>query len=104
MLSVAANALGSNPALVPFCGRTVMRFLVSLALCVTVVSAAATQEVRPKIDYNRQIRPILSDKCYRCHGPDAGERKAGFRFDQRNSAIGKAESGETPIVPGKADQ
>ncbi|WP_425613797.1 PSD1 and planctomycete cytochrome C domain-containing protein [Anatilimnocola sp. NA78] len=55
------------------------------------------------IDYNRQIRPILSDKCYRCHGPDAAERKGGFRLDQRESAIKAAESGEHPIVPGKPE-
>ena len=55
------------------------------------------------IDYNRQIRQILSDKCYKCHGPDVAERKAEFRLDDRASATGKAESGETPIVPGKPE-
>ena len=55
------------------------------------------------INYNRQIRGILSDKCYKCHGPDAAERQAGFRLDERASATGPAESGETPIVPGKPE-
>ena len=61
----------------------------------------AAAEPAKGIDYNRQIRGILSDKCYKCHGPDAAERQAGFRLDQRASATGPAESGETPIVPGK---
>lgn len=55
-----------------------------------------------KIDFDRQIRPILSNHCYRCHGPDAGERKGEFRLDVRDSALGKAESGATPIVPRNA--
>ncbi len=68
------------------------------------IASALAQVKPPAIDYNRQIRPILSDKCYRCHGPDAAERKGGFRLDQRESATGKTESGETPIVPGKPEQ
>lgn len=82
-----------------------MRFLYSFLLCVCVLSmSASAQTAKPTIDYNRLIRPILSDKCYRCHGPDAGERKGGFRLDDRESAVAKADSGETPIVPGKPEQ
>jgi mono/diheme cytochrome c family protein len=66
-----------------------------------LLAAAAAEPA--KVDYNRQVRPILSDKCYKCHGPDAAERQAGFRLDDRASATGKAESGETPIVPGKPE-
>ena len=39
-----------------------------------------------RIDYNWQVRPILSDNCYRCHGPDAKSRQAGLRLDQQESA------------------
>ena len=38
------------------------------------------------ISYNRDIRPILSDKCFACHGPDANKRKAGLRLDQQAGA------------------
>ncbi|WP_254507064.1 PSD1 and planctomycete cytochrome C domain-containing protein [Anatilimnocola floriformis] len=74
---------------------------IALALLLTALVAARGQQ---KIDYNRQIKPILSDRCYRCHGPDAGERKGGFRLDQRDSAVGAAESGGKPIVPGKPEE
>jgi hypothetical protein len=56
------------------------------------------------VDYNRQIRHILADKCLACHGFDAAERKGELRLDVRDSALGKAESGKTAIVPGKPDQ
>jgi hypothetical protein len=51
-----------------------------------------------KIDYNWDVRPILSDNCYRCHGPDAKARMADMRLDQRDSAYAKA------IVPGKPEE
>lgn len=51
------------------------------------------------IDFNRQIRPILSDKCYQCHGPDEKHRKAGLRLDVESSA--KAlRKGRQVVVPG----
>ena len=55
------------------------------------------------IDFDRQIRPILADKCYACHGPDEMSREGGFRLDRKESAISEADSGSQPIVPGDAD-
>jgi hypothetical protein len=40
-----------------------------------------------RIDFNRDIRPHLSDKCYQCHGPDSASRKAGLRLDRREDAL-----------------
>ena len=50
------------------------------------------------IDYNWEVRPILSDNCYRCHGPDAKARQAGLRLDQKDSAYAQA------IDPGKPNE
>jgi mono/diheme cytochrome c family protein len=55
-----------------------------------------------RIDYNRQIRRLLSENCYRCHGPDAQQRQAGLRLDLQESAFGVLESGATAIVAGDA--
>jgi len=53
-----------------------------------------------KVDFNRDIRPILSDKCYACHGFDEQERKSGLRLDVRDAALEPAKSGYAAIVPG----
>ena len=52
-----------------------------------------------KVDFNYDIRPIISSKCYHCHGPDEKARKAKLRLDFREDAIKDHESGPT-IVPG----
>ncbi|MCO8121658.1 DUF1553 domain-containing protein [Stieleria sp. TO1_6] len=47
-----------------------------------------------EIDFNRDVRPILSDRCYFCHGPDAATRESGLRLDIRDEALDAIESGE----------
>ena len=42
-----------------------------------------------EVEFNRDIRPILSDVCYKCHGPDKSKRKAELRFDFESSAKAK---------------
>ena len=55
--------------------------------------------VEGKIDFNRDVRPILAGKCYACHGPDKETRKAKLRLDDRASALKKE-----AFVPGKPDE
>src|SRR5256885_3029989 len=58
-----------------------------------------------KLQFNRDIRPILSDRCFKCHGPDKAARKAGLRLDIAQEAYAeRKKSGKHAIVPGKPDQ
>ena len=49
-------------------------------------SLLVSAKMPDSVSYNFDIRPILSDKCLACHGPDANKRKAGLRLDQAESA------------------
>jgi hypothetical protein len=57
--------------------------------------------VATKIDFTRQVRPILANNCFPCHGLDEKKRQAGLRLDLRESAVGKTASGNQAIAPGK---
>jgi len=63
-------------------------------------SPASTQS----LEFNRVIRPILSENCYKCHGPDDGARKSDLRFDVREQAFRPAKSGKLAIVPGAPER
>jgi mono/diheme cytochrome c family protein len=56
------------------------------------------------VDYNRDVRPILSNHCYACHGPDQAKRQAGLRLDKQEMALAALESDGFAIVPGHSDQ
>ncbi|MDX1564403.1 MAG: PSD1 and planctomycete cytochrome C domain-containing protein, partial [Phycisphaeraceae bacterium] len=74
--------------------------LASVAALFTQVAGAPAAET---VDYNRDIRPILSENCFECHGNDAKHREAKLRLDRADSAY-KTRHGLTPIVPGKPDK
>ena len=89
------------------------RFFAVLGLCTALIPLStleAAQTSSPtapnptgKLQFNRDVRPILSDLCFQCHGPDNDKRKANLRLDDRASALHGGKSGEAGIVPGQAE-
>ncbi|MBM3725002.1 MAG: DUF1553 domain-containing protein [Acidobacteria bacterium] len=65
-----------------------------------IFMAAACLAAGQTIEFNRDVRPILSDRCFTCHGPDAGQRKTKLRFDQEAGAKIALTGGKQAIVPG----
>ena len=72
------------------------------ACCLAATAAERGAEPGKKVDFNFQVRPILSDKCFNCHGPDSRQRKAGLRLDTKEGAFGTNKSGGHAIVAGQS--
>lgn len=75
----------------------------ALFACLSLIVLMANVASAKPLDFNRQVRPILSANCFKCHGPDDKAREAGLRLDLLEAATKELESGATAIVPGKAD-
>ncbi|MCA9059414.1 MAG: DUF1549 domain-containing protein, partial [Planctomycetaceae bacterium] len=75
-----------------------------LAVCLAVLLMPALVTRADDIDFNRDIRPILSNRCFACHGPDESNLEAGLRLDDGEVAVSVLSSGGRAIVPGKPDE
>ncbi len=80
--------------------RCVLKYLVLLLVCLPAF-ALPTVAQESSADLAQQVRSILSNRCFACHGPDEAERQGGFQLDDRNSMLAEADSGLRPVVPGQ---
>ncbi|MCY3015782.1 MAG: PSD1 and planctomycete cytochrome C domain-containing protein [Planctomycetota bacterium] len=81
---------------------TTCRLLASAVALFAVVAAGGLARGEGP-DFGREVRPILANRCFKCHGPDDATRQGGLRLDRRDDALAAADSGNRAIVPGHAD-
>src|SRR5437867_1479742 len=79
-------------------GRPAVRARALVVMLAVVFTASAA----PEPDFSRDVRPLLEQHCFKCHGPE--KQKGGLRFDTKEGAFTAGESGEKAIVPGRASQ
>ena len=83
--------------------KSSLHFLVSLLAIGTACVSPTNCWSQEKLSFNRDVRPILSQACFRCHGFDAKTREADLRLDTAEGAF-TTRDGSAPIAPGKLDQ
>ena len=77
------------------------RAVMALAMVPLALLQAAPSAALKRVDFNQEIRPLLAEYCYQCHGPDLAKRKGGLRLDQQTGAMARLDSGVRAIVAGK---
>jgi hypothetical protein len=78
--------------------------LLGAVLSVAVLGGQSTTVRQPPVDFTTQIRPLLSDRCFRCHGPDATKRKKELRLDVPAGAFKALDDGWAVVKPGNPER
>lgn len=90
--------------LLPSRDRFVSIVVACAVIIVTNEFVLAQEGEETSIDFNREVRPILSKSCLVCHGPDAETREAGLRLDRAEEAVAELDSGLRAIIPGNPEE
>ncbi|HEY2158479.1 MAG TPA: DUF1549 domain-containing protein, partial [Isosphaeraceae bacterium] len=77
--------------------------MASSFVAIAALACLAADAPPRRLDFDRDVRPVLAEHCFPCHGPDAGKRKANFRLDTKQGAFAERD-GRSPIIPGKPDE
>jgi hypothetical protein len=96
----------------PFATMIIRYAVVAFWFFTSLISGSCLAENPPKpilaggptVDFKREVRPILSNRCFACHGPDEEKIESGLRLDSLESASSPADSGVAAIVPGKSSE
>src|SRR5688500_15848609 len=85
--------------------RSCRGFVAAVAAGVAFLAFASAALAQAEVDFARDVQPILSDKCYHCHGPDGGSRKADLRLDVLDKQLGPfaPRDGYAIVMPGSLD-
>src|SRR5689334_25419057 len=88
-----------------YCSREVLCWV---ATCLYLLNSGRgfAGEAAGKLDFNFQVRPVLADRCFKCHGPDEKARKAKLRLDLPETAYAfrDKDTGKPALVPGKPQE
>ncbi len=77
---------------------------ITASLFAAVISVQSVPVFAASEGIDQQVRLLLSNRCFACHGPDENERQGGFRLDVRDSFLAEADSGDPPVLPGNPEE
>lgn len=103
MVSTVSGLGGSRVRYCVLPRTSVCKSMCRLLSCFLLFIVCLPIEAEDRVNFNRDVLPLLSNHCFRCHGPDAESREAGLRLDRAQSALEELDSGDQAVVPGNVE-